>query len=966
MPEAVQAQLDQLLEGLNEPQREAVVARRGAAARPRRRRVGQDPRADPPDRPSAGHRRRAAARDPRHHVHEQGRGRDARARRGPRRPPDPRDVGDDVPRGVRADAPRRGAAAGLHEAASRSTTRPTRAGWSSTASTSSGSIPSASRRAAIHNQISDAKNKLRDAESYGQMVGSYFEQTVADVFRLYESELHRVNAMDFDDLLVRAVNVLELFPEVRAPLRDHLPLRAGRRVPGHEPRPVPLAAAALEPRRRRCGRRPRQPDGRRRRRPVGLQLPRRRHPQHPRLRGRLPRRQGRQARAELPLDADHPRRPPTPSSPTTAGARASRCGPIAATATRSSCASSTTSTPRRATWPGRSSSSSTRGPRARRSRSSTGPTRSRACWRSALRRSDLPYQVVGGVEVLRPRRGQGRAGLPDAPRQPAGRGRLRARRQLPQARAGPDVASPASSSWANTTGQNIWDAAVDPEAIPQLGTAARKALDPLHGHDARAARAGRDESPGGRAARGDPARVWLSRRARGRAHVSRPRAGIENLEALVEGAREYDGTAEEPSLPDFLQQLALRGDADEVKDGARLGDADVAPHRQGPRVPVVFMIGMEDGIFPHSRALDEGQVEEERRLAYVGITRAMRELDADLRAAAQRLRRRDRAACPRASCTSSRRPDRARGDPDLLGDAARGDELGLDGRGGRAGGLPPRRRRRATPPSAWARSSRSSPAGSSSCTSASTATASSSPTSLRWRRRERGDHRRQGGRAGGPGARSPTRSPAWLDEGNPRRAWPPCSSATTRPRRSTWATRQGLRGGRDRALRPPAGRRRRRGERSPRLLDELERRPGGQRDPAPAAGARRRLDGGAELTGPDRPAVKDVDGLTPSQRRAARPGHARAAALHAAGRDRAARRRRRRARGRQGGRRRPLRPRRQAGGAAAARAQRDGDGLPLAHARPRRRSAGARRRADRRRRAAAVRQGRLGQARAPW
>jgi superfamily I DNA/RNA helicase len=70
--------------------------------------------------------------------------------------------------------------------------------------------------AAIGSQISDAKNKLRDADAYAQMVGSFFEQTVADVYRGYERELHRANAMDFDDLLVRAVNVLELFPEVRA------------------------------------------------------------------------------------------------------------------------------------------------------------------------------------------------------------------------------------------------------------------------------------------------------------------------------------------------------------------------------------------------------------------------------------------------------------------------------------------------------------------------------------------------------------------------------------------------------------------------------------------------------------------------------------------------------------------------------------------------------------------------------
>jgi DNA helicase-2/ATP-dependent DNA helicase PcrA len=67
----------------------------------------------------------------------------------------------------------------------------------------------------IQSQISDAKNQLRDADAYGRLVGSFFEQTVADVYRSYERELHRMNAMDFDDLLVRAVNVLELFPEVR-------------------------------------------------------------------------------------------------------------------------------------------------------------------------------------------------------------------------------------------------------------------------------------------------------------------------------------------------------------------------------------------------------------------------------------------------------------------------------------------------------------------------------------------------------------------------------------------------------------------------------------------------------------------------------------------------------------------------------------------------------------------------------
>src|SRR3954451_10220082 len=69
---------------------------------------------------------------------------------------------------------------------------------------------------AVQHQISDAKNKLRMAEDYRQLVGSFFEQTVADAYEIYEREIHRMNAMDFDDLLVRTVNVMELFPEVRA------------------------------------------------------------------------------------------------------------------------------------------------------------------------------------------------------------------------------------------------------------------------------------------------------------------------------------------------------------------------------------------------------------------------------------------------------------------------------------------------------------------------------------------------------------------------------------------------------------------------------------------------------------------------------------------------------------------------------------------------------------------------------
>ena len=102
---------------------------------------------------------------------------------------------------------------------------------------------------------------------------------------------------------------------------------------------------------------------------------------------------------------------------------------------------------------------------------------------------------------------------------------------------------------------------------------------------------------------------------------------IENLEELVRVAREYDATAEEGgSLGEFLQQIALLADADSRQDDEGLVTLMTMHNAKGLEYPIVFMIGMEDGVFPHSRALDEGALEEERRLAYVGITRAMRDL----------------------------------------------------------------------------------------------------------------------------------------------------------------------------------------------------------------------------------------------------------------------------------------------------------------------------------------------------
>jgi DNA helicase-2/ATP-dependent DNA helicase PcrA len=101
---------------------------------------------------------------------------------------------------------------------------------------------------------------------------------------------------------------------------------------------------------------------------------------------------------------------------------------------------------------------------------------------------------------------------------------------------------------------------------------------------------------------------------------------IENLEELVNVATEYDVSAAEPSLAEFLQQVALVADADVRVDDEGLVTLMTLHNAKGLEYPIVFIIGCEEGVFPHSRALDEGGLEEERRLCYVGITRAERDL----------------------------------------------------------------------------------------------------------------------------------------------------------------------------------------------------------------------------------------------------------------------------------------------------------------------------------------------------
>ena len=104
------------------------------------------------------------------------------------------------------------------------------------------------------------------------------------------------------------------------------------------------------------------------------------------------------------------------------------------------------------------------------------------------------------------------------------------------------------------------------------------------------------------------------------------RGRIENLQELVGSAQEYRARVEEPTLAGFLEEVQLQSDQDTLASDTPLVTLMTIHNAKGLEYRVVFLIGMEEGIFPHSRAIEDNEVEEERRLAYVGMTRAMERL----------------------------------------------------------------------------------------------------------------------------------------------------------------------------------------------------------------------------------------------------------------------------------------------------------------------------------------------------
>ncbi len=248
-----------------------------------------------------------------------------------------------------------------------------------------------------------------------------------------------------------------------------------------------------------------------------------------------------------------------------------------------------------------------------------------------LNRFDLPYQVIGGTKFYE------RAEIKDAVAylsllaNPADQVSFARIVNSPRRGIG-NTSQGRLAAHANTTGLPIWEVAERAEEVPGLSGAAIKAVSRFYETMAGLRERAEEEGPvAGLLEAVLNESGYLEALAAERTVEAEGRA--ENLEALIAGAAEFDIERESEGesanltpLEEYLQQISLYTQQDELRDEGSLITLMTLHNAKGLEYDTVFIIGCEDGAFPHMRSLEEGGEEEERRLCYVGITRARQRL----------------------------------------------------------------------------------------------------------------------------------------------------------------------------------------------------------------------------------------------------------------------------------------------------------------------------------------------------
>ncbi len=474
---------------------------------------------------------------------------------------------------------------------------------------------------AIRSQISSAKNRLLDVDDYRETHNSMFEEQVADVFALYEKRMLEANAVDFDDLLVRTVNVLELFAEVRERWQ-----RAFRFILVDEYQDTNRAQYRL------------------------LQLLSTEHGnlmvvgddsqaiygfRHADVRNILDFESDFPDAEVVKLEQNY-RSTQTILSAANGVIERNREGLRKDLWTdlgegEKVVLNELTDEHEEARWvAGEIGRLVEEGEVTREEVAVFYRTNAMSrVLEDTLVRFELPYQVIGGTKFYE------RAEIKDAVAylnllvNPSDA--ISFARVINSPRRGIGNTSQARlASHANTTGMTIWDVAGQADRVPSLGAAAVKSIGRFH-----------DVMSGLRsmAETAPVARVleallnetgYLEALEAERTIEAEGRA--ENLQELVGVAGEFDtnreleGDSDIPPLEEFLQQISLYTAQDSLRDEESLVTLMTLHNAKGLEYEAVFIIGCEEGVFPHMRALEEGGEEEERRLAYVGITRAKQRL----------------------------------------------------------------------------------------------------------------------------------------------------------------------------------------------------------------------------------------------------------------------------------------------------------------------------------------------------
>jgi DNA helicase-2/ATP-dependent DNA helicase PcrA len=474
---------------------------------------------------------------------------------------------------------------------------------------------------AVRARISDAKNQLIDAEAYQESTGGPFEDMVGQAYRLYERRMLESNAMDFDDLLMRTVNVLELFEDVRRRYRERF-----RWVLVDEYQDTNHAQYRLL--QLLCGE-----DGNLT--VVGDDSQSIYSFRSADVRNILEFAKDFPDAAEVKLEQNY---------------RSTQTILDAANAV----IEHNTSGLRKHLW-----TDADQGEKIHvaeledehaEARFVAGEIeelidqhglsreeiavfyRTNAHSRvleDILVRYELPYQVIGGTKFYE------RAEIKDAIAylqlllNPADEVSFSRVVNSPRRGIG-DTSQGRLRGHANTTGRTIWEIALEPEAVPGLAAAAIKSISRF----TELIEELRAEFEGGSVA--ELLRALLERSgyldALRAERTIEAEGRIENLEELVGVAAEFDanrnleGPSELSPLEEFLQAISLYTDQDDLKRDESVVTLMTLHNAKGLEYDAVFIIGCEEGVFPHSRSLEEGNEEEERRLAYVGITRARKRL----------------------------------------------------------------------------------------------------------------------------------------------------------------------------------------------------------------------------------------------------------------------------------------------------------------------------------------------------